>query len=278
MPTPPTPLLYESHMHTPLCRHARGTPSDYAAVALQRNLAGIIVTCHNPMPNGYSASARMLESQWPDYLALVAASAAQFAGRLDIRLGLECDYAPGFEAFLEHQISSNPLHHVLGSVHPQVGEYRQKYFNGDPIAYQRTYFDHLAMAAETQLFDTLSHPDLVKNISPKDWQLPRVMDDIRRALDRIAKASTAMELNTSGLNKEIPEMNPGPEILREIAQRKIPMVLGADAHDPIRVADKFEEALTLLESTGHTHIHFHLNRHRHPVPIPTARASLTPLP
>ena len=51
----------------------------------------------------------------------------------------------------------------------QMWHYRQKYFDGDYYRYQQTYFDHLAQAAETGLFDTLAHPDLVKNESPADW-------------------------------------------------------------------------------------------------------------
>ena len=48
----PDPLLYEMHMHTPLCKHAQGAPEEYAAVAQQRGLQGIVVTCHNPTDDG----------------------------------------------------------------------------------------------------------------------------------------------------------------------------------------------------------------------------------
>ena len=48
-------IVYESHSHTPLCKHAFGQPTEYAAVAEQRGLQGLIVTCHNPMPDGFSA-------------------------------------------------------------------------------------------------------------------------------------------------------------------------------------------------------------------------------
>ena len=41
-------MLYEMHMHTPLCKHAIGEPEEYAAMAERRGLAGIAVTCHNP--------------------------------------------------------------------------------------------------------------------------------------------------------------------------------------------------------------------------------------
>ena len=68
----------------------------------------------------------------------------------------------------------------------------------------------LADAAETGLYDTLSHPGPRQKHEPAEWNLPRIMDDIRRALDRIAKAGTAMELNTSGRVQDDPRDEPRP--------------------------------------------------------------------
>jgi histidinol-phosphatase (PHP family) len=119
-----------------------------------------------------------------------------------------------------------------------------------PWNYQKTYFQHLAQAAESGLFDTLSHPDLVKNEAPDEWDFARIRPDVERALDRIARTGVAMELNTSGLNKAFPEMNPGRDMLRLMAERGVPVVLGADAHRAERVADRFEEALWMLEAAG----------------------------
>jgi len=271
---PIEPILYESHMHTPLCRHSVGDPEEYATIAERRGLKGIIVTCHNPLPDGLAQGSRMYLEQMEEYFALVARARKAWEGRVDVRLGLEADYMPGLESFIEKQLQSAPFHHVLGSVHPQLEEYKARFFTGDAVAFQRTYFEHLAQAAETGLYDTLSHPDLVKNFTASQWGLKRMLPDIQRALDRIAATGTAMELNTSGLLKTIPEMNPGPEILREMQQRNIPVVLGADAHKPERVADKFEMALDLLEQAGHNEISFFLNRQRQTVPIALARKSL----
>ncbi|MCP4288071.1 MAG: histidinol-phosphatase, partial [Gammaproteobacteria bacterium] len=53
------PILYETHLHTPLCKHATGRPEEYAAVAERRGLKGIIVTCHNPTNDGWSPQTRM---------------------------------------------------------------------------------------------------------------------------------------------------------------------------------------------------------------------------
>jgi histidinol-phosphatase (PHP family) len=268
-------LLYETHTHTPLCRHAIGEPGDYADVAAHRGLRGLIVTCHNPMPDGFSANVRMAPEQFVDYLDMVDRARRAWSGRLDVQLGLEADYFPGYEGWLERQLRSAVFQYVLGSVHPHTREYRQRYWQDDPVAYQRTYFHLLAEAAETGLFDCLSHPDVVKNETVADWQPARIMDDICHALDRIAAAGVAMELNTSGANKEIPEMNPGPEILLEMRRRSIPVVIGADAHEPWRVGDGFEEALALLSRCGYSHVSYFLGRQRHDVSIADAQAGLS---
>ncbi len=274
----PTPLLYESHCHTPLCKHAIGSPSEYAAVAEQRGLKGLIVTCHAPLPDGLGIDHRMAPEEYDEYVELVARTREEFAGRVDVRLGLESDYFPGIEAWAEELHARVPLHHVLGSVHMQVGHYKARYFTGDFFAYQQLYFEHLAESAETRLFDTLAHPDLVKNEAPHAWRFSRIQPHIERALDRIAATGVAMELNTSGLHKAVPEMNPGPPTLALIRERGIPIVLGADAHRPARVAGHYEQALRLLDELGFENVSYFLDRRRSEVPIAAALASLRELP
>ena len=48
---------------------------------------------------------------------LLAATREAFDGEVDVRLGLESDFYPGVEPWLEKLHARVPLHHVLGSVH-----------------------------------------------------------------------------------------------------------------------------------------------------------------
>lgn len=267
-------ILYESHSHTPLCNHAEGDPGEYAAVAEQRGLKGLIVTCHNPMPDRFSHHVRMREDQFDEYVHLVAKTTEEWRERVDVRLGLEADYFEGFESYLEKQLASADFQFVLGSVHPQISEFRAKYWQDDEVEVQRTYFRLLAQSAETKLFDSLAHPDLVKNHTSNVWNPDVILDDIRAALDRIAATGVAMELNTSGINKTISEMNPFPVMLQEISKRGIPITLGADAHQPERVADGYETALELLAECGFSHVSYFTERRRNEVLISDALASL----
>ena len=269
---PVAPLLYEGHCHTPLCRHSVGEPEDYAQVAFERNLAGINITCHGPTPREWGHCMR--RDDWPEYLRLCARAREAYAGRVDVKTGIECDFLPSLVSYWREFLPRYELSHVLGSVHPQVADYRREYWNGDPFDYQKQYFKLLAQAAETELFDTLSHPDLVKNTVSDDWDLEHILPFIEKQLDRIAATPTAMELNTSGLNKRIPEMNPAPAILRAMRARNIPVVLGADAHVPERVADGFEDALDLLGECGYEEVSFFVDRVRRDVAIEDAKNSL----
>ncbi|MCA9969117.1 MAG: histidinol-phosphatase [Anaerolineales bacterium] len=270
-----TPILYDTHMHTPLCKHARGEPEEYAAAAERRGLKGIVFTCHNPGPDrDFSPTVRMAPDEFDDYVALVARARRAWNGRIDVRLGIECDYTPEMAPYLRDLLQRAEFHHVLGSVHPQLPYYRKQFDTGDAAAFYQTYFAHLAQAAETGLFDTLAHPDLVKNVYHREWDVARVLDDVRASLDRIAATGVAMELNTSGLNKTVREMNPNPTMLAEMRARDIPVVVGSDAHEPGRVAADFGRALDLLEAAGYDEVSFFLDRRRHTAAIADVRASL----
>ena len=205
--------------------------------------------------------------QFEQYLALVQRARDEWQGRIDVRLGLESDYLPGTEAWLEKLHARAPFHYILGSVHAHLSAYKALFWDNDVLEFQRTYFKHLAMAAESGLFDCLAHPDLVKIVFPSQWEPMLLLDDIRRSLDRIARTGIAMELNTSGLNKAYAEMQPGRLMLGEMKLRNIPVVLGSDAHEPGRVAADFEQALELLQDIGYTQASFFLERKRQEVEI-----------
>ncbi len=268
--------MYDGHMHTPLCKHAFGEPEEYARRALERGMKGITFTCHSPMPKGWWTRVRMDDEEFVDYVGMVERAAKVFDGQLEIRLGIESDWFPGMEGWLEKLHQRVPMSHVLGSVHFFGPEYMQRFFHQDVTAFQRQYFDHVAESAESGLFDTLAHPDLVKNFHHDCWNLEVIQEEVESALDRIAKTGVAMELNTSGIHKNSGEMNPGPEILRLMSARKIPVVIGSDSHVPSRVGEGFEAAFDSLESAGYSEVSWFIDRTRHTGTIAALRKSLKP--
>jgi histidinol-phosphatase (PHP family) len=267
-------LYFDSHMHTPLCKHADGHPREYVAQGVEAGLKGVIFTCHSPMPNRFSHAVRMTPEQFDEYVDLIAEGADSAPDGFEVRLGMESDFFPGMESWLEELHQRADFDYVLGSVHWHIPEYRAAFFTGDLDALEVQYFDHLAESAETGLFDSLAHPDLVKNAGPDSWDFAARRDDIARALDRIAATGVAMELNTSGFHKPVPEMNPGPEMLAMMAERGIRVVIGSDSHVPWRVAADFDLALSMLEEAGFNSVSVFEKRSPAEIKIVDARRSL----
>lgn len=263
----PALAYFDSHMHTPLCQHAFGEPEEYAARALEQGLQGIIFTCHSPMPRGFWPRVRMSEAEFDDYVAMVERCRKSFAGELEVRLGMESDYFPGFEDWIAQLHQRAPFHYCLGSVHWQGPEYGAMFNTKDEHGFRKAYWLNLAASAETGLFYSLAHPDLIKNYRPASWNFEASEADIAAALDRIAVTGVAMELNTSGAHKMLPEMNPGPPMLRMMRQRNIPVVIGSDSHVSHRVGENFITALEMLRDAGYQSVSLFENRRRINLPL-----------
>lgn len=259
--------LFDSHMHTPLCGHAQGEPQEYAEAACRRGLDGIIFTCHTPLPDGMSAEVRMKEDELPEYAESIQACRDDFQGRCEVRLGLEVDFVPGYEKALEKIIQSQPFDYIIGSVHPHLPEIRDVFWKDDPVDFSKAYFNLQAQAAETGLFDTIAHPDVIKIIRWAGYDKALMKDEFCRFLDRIAAAGVCLECNTSGLTRRVQEIHPSPAFLPLLAERGIPVVIGSDAHRPERVGDGFREGLESLREAGYEELQVFKARDKSAVPL-----------
>src|ERR1051325_10874871 len=86
----PMSLPADYHMHTPLCRHASGEPTEYAAQALAIGLSEIGFTDHSPMRQDNFDDWRMRFDQLDEYVEKVRKAQRDFP-HLTTRLALEGD-------------------------------------------------------------------------------------------------------------------------------------------------------------------------------------------
>src|SRR5438477_4039029 len=169
---------------------------------------------------------------------------------LPVKLGLEVDYVPGREEETRDLLAPYPWDYLLGSVHyidgfGVDGEPRLLDEVGVEEAWSR-YFETLAAAARSGLFDSLSHPDLVKIFGA------RVMSfDYAAVADAIGESGIAVEVSTAGLRKPVRELYPHPELLAACRERGVPVTTGSDAHAPDLVGRDFDRARELLRSAGY---------------------------
>jgi histidinol-phosphatase (PHP family) len=169
---------------------------------------------------------------------------------LPVKLGLEVDYVPGREDETRALLAPYPWDYLLGSVHwidglAVDGEPRLVDEVGVEETWRR-YFEMLARAARSGLFDSLSHPDLVKIFGDRVAEF-----DYSEIADAIAAADVAVEVSTAGLRKPVGELYPHQDFLAACRDRDVPVTTGSDAHAPSLVGRDFARARELLRSAGY---------------------------
>ncbi|HVV00963.1 MAG TPA: histidinol-phosphatase, partial [Verrucomicrobiae bacterium] len=197
------------HMHTPLCRHARGEPEELAARAVELGFEEIGFSDHSPMARDDFDDWRMKASELPSYVQKVETARKRFP-QLTIKLALEVDYLPGQEDWIRELAARHPWDYLIGAVHyvsdswaldnpHQISEWKSR----NPIEVWTAYFERLLMAAESRLFDIVAHADLCKKfcIYPPEDCGPL----FERFLKSARAADVAIELNTAGLRKDCRE-------------------------------------------------------------------------
>ena len=250
-------LPADYHMHTPLCRHAVGEPTELAAQAVKLGLNEIGFSDHNPMPQDDFDDWRMRADQLDGYVAKVEQARRDHPG-LTIKLALEVDYLPGYEDWVRDLAARHPWDYFIGAVHyvseswaldnpAKISEWKHR----DPFEVWTAYFERLTMATESGLFDIIAHADLCKKFCfyPQQDCTPL----FRSFLEAAKRRGVCMELNTAGLRKDCKEIYPSPRIVQMAAQLSVPITFASDAHAPNEVGMNFREAVELARSAGYTH-------------------------
>lgn len=264
------------HTHTPLCRHAVGEPTEYAARAKEIGLSEIGFSDHSPMRDDGFDDWRMKLSEFPDYLAAVG-QARRDHPDIRIKLGLEVDYLEGGDDWVAELASMADYDYLIGSVHyiapdwaiddPQwIGKWRDQASVAEIWdAYWRIYTKCIASGH----FDILAHPDLPKKFG---FRPPGTLTHYYEpAIEAAVKAGACFEINTAGLRKEVAEMYPSREFLTLAYSAGVPIVISSDAHAPAEVGADFDLAAELAREVGYTELATFEGRRRGSIPLPQKR-------
>lgn len=255
--------LTDYHVHTARCGHAVGRMEAYVARARRAGLPEMGFSDHLymywlPIPERdpeLAMRADELDDYVEDVLRLRGANPD-----LTIRLAIEADYIPGREGELREILARYPWDYVLGSVHFidtwgfDDARYVATFDEWDVDALYRRYFDLLLAAAETGLFDSMAHPDLVKKFGHR----PSPALDLDGIYAEVAacfrKTGVCVEVNTAGLRKPCAELYPALPLLRACRAAGVPATLGSDAHEPEHVGLAFEEGVAHLRAADYDRV------------------------
>ena len=260
-------FTHDGHIHTPFCPHGSTDALEaYVKAARTRGLKTITFTEHAPLPAGFvdptpdQDSAMSLETL-PEYLDQVARLKQAYADVLDLRVGLEIDYLPGFaeETIALLEPFANRLDETILSQHFLLddGDYLPIDFSletfdvlvkrlGSFESVVRAYYESLeaGLRFEWERLNVrrIGHLDLpIKYEKQYDWEREHVKDIETRLLRTIQVRGFGLDLNTAGLRKVDCGKVYAEAVAVDAIALGIPFVLGSDAHVAMDVGRDFED-------------------------------------
>lgn len=219
-----------------------------------------------------------LWSMRPDRLGEYVAELAAYRDHTApvVRTGLEVDWFPGHGEAIAAALAPHRFDYLIGSVHELDGfpldtraEDWQRLEPDERDEVWRGYWVAIRSLAESGLFDIVGHLDLPKKFGFR----PRadLSAEIEAALDAIAAAGLAVELNIAGWYKPCEEAYPSPALLRACHAREIPALFAADAHHPDSLLQDAGRAERLLWDVGYREVVRFRDRERTTVPLAACR-------
>jgi histidinol-phosphatase (PHP family) len=209
---------------------------------------------------------------------VVREAGERWGDRVAIRFGCELTYERRHEADIRDHLARHAYDYTIGSVHigpvSPYGSDRVASFvaaNSLP-AIVAPYFDEVAAAARSGLFDTLGHLDFVKRyvhpyVSPAAFAAaPELYEPILRCL---VESGTTLEVNASGLRQAPAETYPAApvvELFRWLGGRAV--TAGSDAHRADSFAFGLAEGYGVVAGAGFVELAFRRGAEGLRVPIP----------
>lgn len=269
--------MIDSHTHTQYSKHARGSVDELVAAAYRHGVTVLTITDHAPYP--IDSNNRLLEAELPDYFRDIGRVKVQYAGKMTILAGLECDYTPGCSEYLRHLLAPWPLDFVVGAIHYVALENELvKVWDlprlHDP-AILDVYFDTLRDMVTCGLFDAIAHVDTLMRGVPESEVFAR----LQPLLPLFAANGVSYELNASGARKSVycriegQESDPGTRsypsrrAVATLLNSGATMTIGSDAHDPIDAGAGIRTLLEELQGLGLQDIVYYAQRQAVKVPV-----------
>jgi len=267
-------LNFNLHTHT---RFSDGSsdPEDYIKEAIHQGFDTLGFSDHSPVPfeNNFAIREEEVEKYIQAILQLKNTySFMSAAPGINILLALEIDYIPGVTLPINHYHKKHPFDYFIGSVHlvknedsgklwfidgPDIKIYDnglKEIFSGDARMAVTAYYRQVQEMIVTQKPDIVGHLDKIKMYNRDRFfseEEPWYVKLVEETLDLAAAAGCVIEVNTRGIYKKRSEtLFPGPEVLKKIRLRNIPVTITSDAHKPHELSLCFEETRKALMDLG----------------------------
>lgn len=268
-------MKFDLHTHHDRCGHAKGKIRDYIEAAIRGGLSVIGISDHSPYfgsdADHPQPGIAMAKSEFPHYVNEVLQLKREYAGKIDVLLGVESDFFPEVAEAYREAYNKYPFDYIIGSVHLSGGVsiFNRNRWKGlsekQKIEQKEEYYRLIQESARAGMFQILGHIDAMKGFYPEfsNIRTPKVNE----TLQVIGECGIAIEINTSGKTKDVGGWYPSDEILERALHYGVEVTFGSDAHIPGRVGDEWEQVGTRLKEIGFREWVYFKEMKRYAVPL-----------
>ncbi len=265
-------MLADYHVHCEFSDDSWYPMADVCADAVELGLDEICFTDHvdygiKPDADEYRAHPEgvrldkgkpVINVDYPAYFTRIAELRHDFAGRLNIKAGLEL----GVQS---HTVEKNhalfetwepELDFVICSIH-EVGDC--EFWTGDfqrgrtQEEYNFAFYEELLKVVETfKDYSVLGHLDLIRRYDPAgEFPFEKTRDIVAAVLERVIADGKGIELNTSSFRYGLPDLQPSTDVLRlyrDLGGRIL--TIGSDSHKPEHLGAHIADCRERLREIG----------------------------
>ncbi len=252
------------HMHS-TGSDGQLSPEENILLAIKLGLKFICFTDHyKDPPNTQKEWGVNFHSE--EYIKEIKKLKEKYNDKIDISFGAEYNWITKKEEWIKNEIKKEKYDFLIGSVH---GIYKNnKYFVitssekswselldefKDIKEIIKEYYKEVREMANSKLFDSVGHLDVVKIWTDNEFQKEKwYKQEIIKTLRAIKTSGMCIEINTSGWKRaRCKEQYPSLWILKEIKKMDIPITIGADSHFIDEIDYGLDKALEIAKELGY---------------------------
>lgn len=259
------------HVHTNYTGDATGTIEDYCEMAEKSGIKEIASTNHlnfskfKILPELEASKAPIVSIRVEEVRKIyeeIEKAREQFG--IKIKFGMEIDYFEVHESKIKKLINDYPFDFILGSVHfidgfclSESGSANKLFQRGNVLQIYIQYFSKLKKAIESQLFDVIAHPDIVRRFAVQYADVPfeKYRKHVEAVVNSLVESGVGIEMNTYGYVHPVRDSYPSLEFLKICKDFGVKIItIGSDAHSPSKLGSGLEKGIEKLKKAGYEKI------------------------
>ena len=183
----------------------------------------------------------------------------KYAGQIEVYTGLEYDgYTKlenrGLYDYLIgdcHYVKTYDGYHSVDHAKDEQWQAIEKYFDSDPQAYAKAYFETYIERTAINRPDILGHFDLAAKFGFVDESDPSYRKSATEAMLCCLEVTPIVEINTGAISRKIRTTQyPHDFLLKEILSHNGKVILSSDSHRPENLCFWFDEAVKVIKNIG----------------------------